>query len=374
MANRYWNPSGAANWNTANVWALTDGGTADQATPTSADAVFFTSTNVNNCTSVSSTSCLSINCTGGTGYTGTLACGSNSFYAYGSFTLSAGMTFTSSSTVYLMSTSADQTFTLGATRNGVSVNFFGTGGYILQDAFNIGTGVLTHTKGTLNANNQNVTCASFGSNNANTRVLTMGSGTWTVTGTETVWDITDKTNLTVSANTSTIKLTNNSATAKTFIGGGITTYNNFWIATGSTGITTISGSNTFVDLKIAAGQSVKFTDGTDQTVTSLTWVGTVGNLITLNGTSTAGWKVSDTTGTNSVDYCDIHYSTAEGGATFDADVARGNVNGGNNSGWTFNEAAAGPVNLKSLNTNLAANIKSYNTNLIANVKSINTNV
>lgn len=37
-------------------------------------------------------------------------------------------------------------------------------------------------------------------------------------------------------------------------------------------------------------------------------------------------------------------------------------------------AAAGPANLKSYNTNLAANIKSINTNLIANVKSLNTNV
>lgn len=37
-------------------------------------------------------------------------------------------------------------------------------------------------------------------------------------------------------------------------------------------------------------------------------------------------------------------------------------------------AAAGPANLKSLNTNLKANIKSTNTNLIANVKSLNTNV
>lgn len=36
-------------------------------------------------------------------------------------------------------------------------------------------------------------------------------------------------------------------------------------------------------------------------------------------------------------------------------------------------SAAGPTNLKSLDTNLKANIKSYNTNLIANVKSINTN-
>ena len=38
------------------------------------------------------------------------------------------------------------------------------------------------------------------------------------------------------------------------------------------------------------------------------------------------------------------------------------------------EAATGPTNLKSLNTNVKANIKSYNTNLIANIKSVNTNV
>ena len=36
-------------------------------------------------------------------------------------------------------------------------------------------------------------------------------------------------------------------------------------------------------------------------------------------------------------------------------------------------AAAGPANLKSLDTNVKANIKSYNTNVLANIKSINTN-
>ncbi len=36
-------------------------------------------------------------------------------------------------------------------------------------------------------------------------------------------------------------------------------------------------------------------------------------------------------------------------------------------------AAAGPSNLKSLDTNVKANIKSYNTNVLANIKSINTN-
>lgn len=36
-------------------------------------------------------------------------------------------------------------------------------------------------------------------------------------------------------------------------------------------------------------------------------------------------------------------------------------------------AAAGPTNLKSLDTNVKANIKSYNTNVLANIKSIDTN-
>jgi hypothetical protein len=40
----------------------------------------------------------------------------------------------------------------------------------------------------------------------------------------------------------------------------------------------------------------------------------------------------------------------------------------------YTEGAAGPANLKSLDTNLIANIKSINTNLIANVKSLDTNV
>lgn len=37
------------------------------------------------------------------------------------------------------------------------------------------------------------------------------------------------------------------------------------------------------------------------------------------------------------------------------------------------DGAAGPANLKSLDTNVKANIKSYNTNVLANIKSINTN-
>ena len=111
MANRYWNPAANANWADANVWALTDGGTADQATPTSSDDVFFTSTNVYNCAIAATANCLSISFTGGTGYTGTFS-GSSALNVYGNFALNAGMTFTYAGTITFKATSTGKTVAL----------------------------------------------------------------------------------------------------------------------------------------------------------------------------------------------------------------------------------------------------------------------
>lgn len=55
------------------------------------------------------------------------------------------------------------------------------------------------------------------------------------------------------------------------------------------------------------------------------------------GTSTGGWTISDSSGTNAVEYCDISYSTATGGATWNAYTSLGNTDSGNNSGWTFTD-------------------------------------
>ena len=365
MANRYWNPAANANWGDASVWALTDGGTANQATPTDADVVYFTSTNVKNCTITATAYATGLDFTGGTGYTGTLTNSNQELESRGNVTFSSGMTLTwgGSSTLSIRG-SGTQTITMNTKSIGGTL-LMASGTTVFGDNYN-GKSISLYA-GTLNANNKNVTLtSSFSSVDATTRVITMGSGTWTL-GLQ--WNITNSTGLTFNKDTATIKM--NGSSVNSFNGFGLTYYN-LW-QTGSLALT-ITGSNTFNDFKIDAGKSVIFTDGTDQTVTSLTWDGSVGNLITLNGTSTAGWKVSDTTGTNTVTYCDIHYSTAEGGATFNSLLTAGNVDGGNNSGWVFTEAAAGPANLKSYNTNALANIKSIDGNLIANCKSLNTNV
>jgi len=75
---------------------------------------------------------------------------------------------------------------------------------------------------------------------------------------------------------------------------------------------------------------------------------------------------------NSLGYLDTNGSLGSSGSeTLDFTISSGN-------GWLIAAliapaSAAGPTNLKSLDTNVAANIKSYNTNVIANIKSINTN-
>jgi len=97
---------------------------------------------------------------------------------------------------------------------------------------------------------------------------------------------------------------------------------------------TISGSNTFDNLKIWVrtdtwfpdytpipdnqAQIITFTDWTDQTVTSLTCVWTSWYIKTLTWSSTWWRTISDTSWTNDCDYCDISYSTAEWWATWDA--------------------------------------------------------
>ena len=75
------------------------------------------------------------------------------------------------------------------------------------------------------------------------------------TGAITKWNV-NTTNLTVSANTSTIECINSGANAQTFAGGGVITYNNLYITGAGNYTLTITGTNTFhtiyIDRSLAA--------------------------------------------------------------------------------------------------------------------------
>jgi len=339
MANRYW-VGGTADWDTTagTKWALTSGGGGGQAVPTSSDDVFFDdNSGANTITLTATGAAKTFTCTG---FTGTFA-GGSTLQVYGNVILGSGMTWTQNSNLNI--------------RGGVSANFTSNGVTIackllildadvtLLDNFS-STNNTDWRKGSLNANNFNVTIQGLDRTTTdNNFTLSMGSGTWTITGSGSItgntWDLVS-TNTTVNAETSTIKFTNNSSGGKVFKGGG-KTYYNVWNATAGTGVFTIKDSNTFNNIKIDAGRTTKFTDETTQTVSSFTAIGTSGSKITLGGTSTGGWTISDSTGINTVEYCNISYSTATGGATWKALTADGNTDDGNNSGWDFRAVSTG---------------------------------
>ncbi len=150
-----------------------------------------------------------------------------------------------------------------------------------------------------------------------------------------------------SAGTYTINVGGNWANGDTFTAGtGTVNFND------ATKVSTISGTTTFNILQsLTPDKTVKFTAGTTTTVASFDFTGTAGHLITLDTDTGAGtFTLADTTGTNQVEYCDIHRSTAGGGATWNAFTSDGNVDGGGNSGWRFSAATIGNLLLLGVGT------------------------
>ena len=265
---------------------------------------------------------------------------------FGNLTLIADMTLTASTQTYTFEGRGSQTFTSAGKSWAKTIDFNGFGGtYTLQDTFT-STAQLGHDAGTLNTNNQTVTALSFDGSGSNTRTLTLGSSTVTLTGTGTIWNWVTTTGLTFNPNTSTIKTTDASATGKTFAGGG-QTFNNVWFAVGAgTGSITVSGSNTFADLKDdgSAAHSILFTAGTTQTFTTFTISGASGALITINSTTTAvHFLKKNGGGTISRDYLSIQHSIASPAITWYAGANSTNNQGDATAGrgWTFTVAPTG---------------------------------
>jgi hypothetical protein len=187
-----------------------------------------------------------------TGFSGNLQL-SNSPNIFGNLTLSTGMTVIPNTTqgFIFAATSGTQQITSNGKTIDYGVTLNGVGGTVsLQDALTLGsTRTLTLTNGTLTTNGYAVTAGSLSSNNANVRALNLGASTVTITATGTVWNITDSTNMTLNAGTSSITTTGSAATM-TFNGGGLTYYN---VTFGATYYNTaVSGTNTFNNLTLAS--------------------------------------------------------------------------------------------------------------------------
>lgn len=344
MAARYW-VGGSATWDgtAGSKWSTTSGGASGAAAPTTSDDVFLdAASGAVTVTLASGAVCSTLDCTG---FTGTLSHPSLVAMTVAGllYKLVAGMTFTTTaagSTARIDFTSTSGTCLITtAGKSMPSMTFNGAGGtWQFQDSV---TTLTTHsvslTRGTLNANGFNVSCGTFDSNNSNVRTLTMGSGTWTLTGTGAgnVWNIFTTTNLTFSGASATIVIGSVSANARVFDGGGKTFGTLTYTIAGSTGSLRIGGANTFGTINFSDVTNARnlILPGTLTTTIATTFNvnGTSGKLMSITSSGGGAAIISKSSGTVTCDFIDLSQSTATGGAIFYA--GSHSVDSGGNSGW-----------------------------------------
>jgi hypothetical protein len=342
----FWNLAGAQNWS-ATGWALTSTGTPAAANfPLAQDTATFT-----NAGSVTGTITVNANWNIGTldmsGRTSamTLATGTTTPLLYGNWLNGSGTTLTGTGILFFVGrttqsiTSASKTFT-----QPITINTLG-GTVSLVDALTMDAArTLTLTAGTFDAFNQNVTVGLFDSSNSNIRTLTMGSGTWTLSGIAGVWNTLTTINLTFNANTANIVLSDTSTTLRTFTGGALA-YNKLTIG-GTTGSSTlnITGNAGLSFTEIASTKTVAHTISlvtSGFSVANWTVTGTAGNIVTVISDTLRSQRTITYTGsgTISMDYMsitDINFSYTLGASNPYLVYAGANsTNGGNNNGIAF---------------------------------------
>lgn len=334
----YWSLAGGGTWQGNTGFAASSGGSpATSSYPLPQDTVIFENTGLNTSATVSANNSIlsNIDCSTRTNAM-TLSFPGGIIFGFKG-TSSVSVTATSSS-VYLAGGSFDP--------NGVSMPTARvvSGTTILASNYT-GT-TLSVYGGTLDANNKNVTLSSSFSIVTSTpnvnKTITMGSGTWTLSGTGTVWNAVSAL-VTLVAGTSTISMTNTSSTGKTFAGAGLS-YNKLNIGGlgGSTATYTITGSSSFAEFNSTknVATTIRFTAGTTNNIAKFTVAGSSGKLITIGSTTTSAFTLNYTgiTNVSGADYLSISYSTATPANKWYAGA--NSTDGGNNSGWTFGVAPA----------------------------------
>jgi hypothetical protein len=304
----YYENSLSGSWTNTNIWALSVGGaTSANNFPLAQDTVIFQAAKPNSGTTITVNAAYNIgtiDMSARTSNTMTLATGSNTPTIYGDWINGTGTTL--SGTVSLIFagrgsqtvTSAGKTFT-----QAFSIQAIG-GAVTLMDALVISrasASAINVLNGTFDANGYNVTLsdaasAGFTSAGSLTRTVAIGSGTWTIVGSN-GWNASPSTNLTVTG-TGTISLT--SASSKTFAGGGIS-YSGITLDQGGAGTLTITGNNTFRDITSThsntSATSINF-GSTTQSLSRFTAKGFSGKVLSLSGLSASSPATLIFTGTN----------------------------------------------------------------------------
>ena len=231
---RYWVGNGG-NWNDTARWAATSGGSSGATVPLCHDTVIFDANSFSSggqsVSNFTTWLAASINCSAVTNSPTINFSG----FIFGALTLQSGIT-ASSSSINFWARSTTNITTAGVTLG--SVTFSNTGTWSFQDS--LACSSIVANAGTFNLNNFNITCSTVSASAAAiVKTWNLGSSTITLTGTGTVWD--PQSNAVIVPGTSTFIINNNSASSKTFNSRGLL-YNIIQWTSGSTGTLTVSGN------------------------------------------------------------------------------------------------------------------------------------
>jgi hypothetical protein len=216
---RYW-VGGSSTWDTSSTtnWSASSGGAGGASVPRQVDSVVIDANSGSpTITMTGALVCASLTTTGATCVltsTGSLSMAGNlTLSATTTWSASGGLTFTTTGTV----TTNGVTINSPVTFNGASQTF------TLGSALTVGaTLTTTFTAGTLALSTFTLSTGFFNSNNANTRVLSFGTGNITCNAAGgTLWDTSTVTGFSFTG-TSQVNISNNSATATTVITGAAT--------------------------------------------------------------------------------------------------------------------------------------------------------
>lgn len=364
--NFYW-IGGTGNWGDGNHWSLTSGGSALGCIPTPVDNVFFdensfTASGQTVTCNVNIAYCKNMNWSG-VFFSPVFNMANKELWVYGSLTLVTGMTtqnFKSSSGygINFASTASGETVTTAGKSVG-QVYFTGPGGeWSLQDPINAPGGIFLNA-GTFNTNNHALNIFYFRSSTSSVRTLNLGSSTVNVSYGE-PWTI-GGSNFSMTSTTPTL----NASGGGTIQGGGFSLYDINFTGAGNAGINTlasahdvtfaangtlngttsfnkvsfggnatINGSHTYDSLTFAPGKTNTIEGGTTQTITgAFLSTGTGSYLIVLKSSNTTPAVISKASGVVCMDFNQVQYITAAGGASFYAGIF--SADQGGNSGFSF---------------------------------------
>lgn len=363
MANRYW-VGGTGTWDNASTtnWSATSGGAAGASAPVATDNVFFdANSGTGVCTTAATATCAqaTLNST-----TLSLVLGAN-LTVGSSFTLTQGtlnlqsfkltcLFFSSSNanTRTIAFGTGDITVTGGggtitAWNTDTSTGLTVTGNPVVNATYAGGTGtrsfVLGNTAPPTEANSISVNIIA-GTDAINLYGRGMRdvsfagfSGTWNATGSLKTFygSLTLSAGMTLAASIGTLTFAATSGT-KTITSNGKT-------IDGAVTFNGVGGTFECADaLTLGSTRALTITNGTVKLKAGTT--NTVGSFATGAGTTQrylqstlAGSQatITDPSGTNTVTYLTIKDINATGGATWDAFITNGNVDGSNNTGWDF---------------------------------------